>query len=100
MQLSDAKRERHPASLRRRRANDGRIATPFEIAVLRLERPRFAISRGNKMPEISVPSLRPLLMLYLVLQGDHSAWLQPPVDLVPAVLAAHGPKLQLPTAQA
>ena len=34
------------------------------------------------------------------LQGDHSGWLQPPVDLVPTVLAAIGPPLQLPTAQA
>ena len=25
-----------------------------------------------------------------VLQGDHSGWLQPPVDLVPTVLAASG----------
>ena len=32
--------------------------------------------------------------------GDHSAWLQPPVDLVPALLAAGGLLLQLPTAQA
>ena len=36
----------------------------------------------------------------IVLQGDHSGRLQPPVDLVPTVLAASGPLLQLPTAQA
>ena len=34
------------------------------------------------------------------LQGDPSVWLQPPIDLVPTVLAADGPLLQLPTAQA
>ena len=33
-------------------------------------------------------------------QGDNSEWLQPPVDLVPTVLAASGPLLELPTAQA
>ena len=37
---------------------------------------------------------------FKLLQGDHSGWLQPPVDLVPTVLAASGPLLQLPTAQA
>ena len=78
MQLSDAKRERHPASLNRRsaapRADDGRIATPFEIAVLLLGAARGRrpdsqlVGATNKMPEISVPSLRPHLMLYLVLQ--------------------------------
>ena len=77
MQLSDAKRERHPASLNRRapRADDGRIATPFEIAVLLLGAARGRgrpdsqlVGATNKMPEISVPSLRPHLILYLVLQ--------------------------------
>ena len=33
------------------------------------------------------------------LQGDPSGWLLPPVDLVPTVLAAIEPLLQLPTAQ-
>ena len=37
---------------------------------------------------------------FKLLQGDHSGRLQPPVDLVPTVLAASGPLLQLPTAQA
>ena len=79
MQLSDAKRERHPASLNRRsdapRADDvGRIATPFEIAVLLLGAARGRrpdsqlVGATNKMPEISVPSLRPHSILYLVLQ--------------------------------
>ena len=68
MQLSDAKRERHPASLNRRsaapRADDGRIATPFEIAVLLLGAARGRrpdsqlVGATNKMPEIS---LRPLV---------------------------------------
>ena len=39
-------------------------------------------------------------MVLIYLQGDHSTWLQPPVDLVPALLAAGGSLLQLPTAQA
>ena len=34
------------------------------------------------------------------LQGDPSGWLKPPFDLVPTVLAAGGPLLLLPTAQA
>ena len=78
MQLSDAKRERHPASLNRRRAarrrRDGRIATPFEIAVLLLGAARGRrpdsqlVGATNKMPEISVPSLRPHSILYFVLQ--------------------------------
>ena len=33
-------------------------------------------------------------------QGDPSGWLKPQVDLNPTVLAAIGPPLQLPTAQA
>ena len=37
---------------------------------------------------------------YEYIQGDPSGWLKPPVDLVPTVLAAGGPVLQLPTAQA
>ena len=36
----------------------------------------------------------------IFVQVDHSAWSQPPVDLVPALLAAGGPLLQLPTTQA
>ena len=34
------------------------------------------------------------------LQGDPSGWLKPPFDLVPTVLAAGGPLLLPPTAQA
>ena len=34
------------------------------------------------------------------LQGDPSGWLKPPFDLVPTVLAAGGPLLQLSTARA
>ena len=40
------------------------------------------------------------LIIEAKVQGDHSGRLQPPVDLVPTVLAAIGPPLQLPTAQA
>ena len=35
-----------------------------------------------------------------LIQGDNSGQLQPPVALVPMVLAASGPLLQLPPAQA
>ena len=42
----------------------------------------------------------PFTKLYLHLQGDHSEWRKPPVDLVLTVPAACVPLLWPPTAQA
>ena len=60
---------------------------------------------GNHQLEPVLKSQQRLIVIYnnieklVKIQGDHSGRLQPPVDLVPTVLAASGPLLQLPTAQ-
>ena len=55
--------------------------------------PTYYLARGRHLDPSSVLS-------QVCIQGDHSGRLQPLVDLVPTVLAAIGPLLQLPTAQA
>ena len=59
--------------------------------------------RPQLLPRVRQPHPRPLLVGQQPsrdIQGDHSGQLQPPVDLVPTVLAASGPLLHLHTAQA
>ena len=58
------------------------------------------LSLPSLFPVHSMEGQRAQIIAPECLQGDHSGRLQPPVDLVLTVLAANGPLLQLPTAQA
>ena len=50
---------------------------------------------GKQQQEQTSPNLECTIFCTSV-QGDPSGWLKPPVDLIPTVMVAGGPLLQLP----